>query len=871
MTNTYYLCSYSDDTVNEAYLSSFRWKGSFTELYSVPSGTSPAIKRINRSQLSKSQLIKVKLNKPKSLSFDHQLSVGERITTSSTDNLNIIKPDKYPNNQTPVVSYYEGNNKFEGTRVLSSGQDNKFRASVKYTSNFQESSDETFTSSNLEVLYCPCNMTDFEYTVNFRYYNGTSYETIDSGDIISPGTSLQIEFSQFNIENHLGNFNYYEVLLYKNNSEFKIITEGDYNNTGSKTVNFNLPDYDVLQPSSNDDFKLGLRCCYKDSTSVYRVPGDGNIHHIVNIKSDSNIFTSKGFSCSDLPQVPVVVYPFHLSSVYSFADILSSSKLLFIIDEETQNYSNTVLTVKEDIELSYNIVARVLSYSDLQNYDTTNLQNNDVVRVLTDETRGNDTSYYKWSSSGTTWEYITVEESELTIYKGSVPGQNGSPYLIDDSEGYYRWNNLNNKIKIISRIAGKYVRDYIEFINKNRSTKIDYYLNENEFESNHYSLYGVKLSGLSEGHYYSITINSKNTNNQSSSCTFIVRVINDYDLSDIPIPQKYTPIKEDDISLIYNLLSVSWNSIVLHFNLLDDNDIKIINESLNSEDKISLNDLTQTHLEIPFKYKTSYKFIKSIYQVLSRLYYKTLICTNYGPECKVKLVDNTLQVTGRNLIETGGTFDIFNYLMSTYRILGQRYFYRNLKNINHYYEDLEENEPSDWRSTYNKLYYIKVSSDPDVYELNSETNWNIAKLQTLYKRSTDKVYYGSSTPLVDSQISNDYGEGFPIFGKWFPIIFRDNIIRYVSYLDGISITASPMFKKDYNNGISVNITDNLPIQSNMIFSCDTKLVNPQDYVDCGLMFESLKGDPPYLVFREISDDYFDNFLGYIHGLLTKML
>lgn len=52
------------------------------------------------------------------------------------------------------------------------------------------------------------------------------------------------------------------------------------------------------------------------------------------------------------------------------------------------------------------VVDVVGTYAELQVYDTSKLHNNDIVKVLVDETRSNAITYYRWSSQTTTWTYV---------------------------------------------------------------------------------------------------------------------------------------------------------------------------------------------------------------------------------------------------------------------------------------------------------------------------------------------------------------------------------------------------------------------------------------------------------------------------------
>ena len=56
---------------------------------------------------------------------------------------------------------------------------------------------------------------------------------------------------------------------------------------------------------------------------------------------------------------------------------------------------------------SSDVVDIVGTYQDLQNYDTSKLGDNDIVKVLDDSTHNNATSYYRWHNS--TWNYVGSE------------------------------------------------------------------------------------------------------------------------------------------------------------------------------------------------------------------------------------------------------------------------------------------------------------------------------------------------------------------------------------------------------------------------------------------------------------------------------
>lgn len=58
---------------------------------------------------------------------------------------------------------------------------------------------------------------------------------------------------------------------------------------------------------------------------------------------------------------------------------------------------------------SSDVVDIVGTYQDLQNYDTSKLGDNDIIKVLDDSTHNDATSYFRWKKHTSTWEYIGSE------------------------------------------------------------------------------------------------------------------------------------------------------------------------------------------------------------------------------------------------------------------------------------------------------------------------------------------------------------------------------------------------------------------------------------------------------------------------------
>jgi hypothetical protein len=63
----------------------------------------------------------------------------------------------------------------------------------------------------------------------------------------------------------------------------------------------------------------------------------------------------------------------------------------------------------EEIEMSSDVVDIVGTYAELQQYDTSKLHDNDIIKVLQDETHLNETAYYRWSTTTDTFSYVGSE------------------------------------------------------------------------------------------------------------------------------------------------------------------------------------------------------------------------------------------------------------------------------------------------------------------------------------------------------------------------------------------------------------------------------------------------------------------------------
>lgn len=86
-----------------------------------------------------------------------------------------------------------------------------------------------------------------------------------------------------------------------------------------------------------------------------------------------------------------------------------------------ENADNALQSQIDAISASSDVVDIVGTYAELQAYDTQHLKDNDIIKVLQDETQGDATTYYRWSTTTQTFTLIGQEGPYYT--KASADAQ----------------------------------------------------------------------------------------------------------------------------------------------------------------------------------------------------------------------------------------------------------------------------------------------------------------------------------------------------------------------------------------------------------------------------------------------------------------
>lgn len=101
-----------------------------------------------------------------------------------------------------------------------------------------------------------------------------------------------------------------------------------------------------------------------------------------------------------------------------------SGSVISLIQKETEERKKSDAELLErivTIENSSKFVDVVVRHSDLEAYDTTTLQNNDIVKVLHDETRNDSITYNRWSVPRNS--FVCIAEQGPFITKAEVDAQ----------------------------------------------------------------------------------------------------------------------------------------------------------------------------------------------------------------------------------------------------------------------------------------------------------------------------------------------------------------------------------------------------------------------------------------------------------------
>lgn len=106
--------------------------------------------------------------------------------------------------------------------------------------------------------------------------------------------------------------------------------------------------------------------------------------------------------------------------ISDFSDIAALRKAIEDEEGARKDADQEIWTEIETIETSSDVVDVVGTYAELQQYDTSKLHNNDLIKVLADETHDDAITYYRWSTSANAFTYVGAEGPYYTCSETDV-------------------------------------------------------------------------------------------------------------------------------------------------------------------------------------------------------------------------------------------------------------------------------------------------------------------------------------------------------------------------------------------------------------------------------------------------------------------
>lgn len=140
---------------------------------------------------------------------------------------------------------------------------------------------------------------------------------------------------------------------------------------------------------------------YQADETAYLYSSDGMFVKVTGSVPDYNTLINK-------PSINGVVLTGDRSlTALGITDAISSA----VGDEAADRIAadNAIWDEIEIIEASSDVVDVVGTYADLQSYDTSKLHDNDLIKVLQDETHSDAITYYRWNKSAGTFSYVGEE------------------------------------------------------------------------------------------------------------------------------------------------------------------------------------------------------------------------------------------------------------------------------------------------------------------------------------------------------------------------------------------------------------------------------------------------------------------------------
>lgn len=270
-----------------------------------------------------------------------------------------------------------------------------------------------------------------EVVVNNNYEELTNKPKINNVELNGNKTSSDLGLQpagNYVIDNNYTHTDNNFTNEYKNNVD---LNTRDRHTHANKAVLDGISSNDITNWNNKSDFSGS----YDDLTDKPTIPDVSNF-----ITKDVNDLTYYTLS-SNLATVATSGSYNDLTNKPDLSGYATTTSL----GNETTARENADVGLQEQIDAitsSSDVKDIVGTYTDLQNYDTTTLGNDDIIKVLQDNTHNNAMTYYRWVITGGTgsWQYI---------------GQEGPYYTKGETDTLLngKQNEITNNNKLLSDLV----------------------------------------------------------------------------------------------------------------------------------------------------------------------------------------------------------------------------------------------------------------------------------------------------------------------------------------------------------------------------------------------------------------------------------
>lgn len=172
--------------------------------------------------------------------------------------------------------------------------------------------------------------------------------------------------------------------------------------------------------------------------------------------------------------------PAKTSDLTNDSNYVNATQMQQAIETEKTNRENSDVALQNQIDaitVSSDVVDIVGTYTELQNYDTTKLTNDDLIKVLQDSTHNDAMSYYRWviTNNVGSWDYVGSEGPFYTKSENDEKLQDyvkNTDYATSSKGGVVKSNPYFNALVSNEGLIYSNVNTYQEYGNKDEKAFI---------------------------------------------------------------------------------------------------------------------------------------------------------------------------------------------------------------------------------------------------------------------------------------------------------------------------------------------------------------------------------------------------------------